>query len=55
MVAAARAAELAAVNREAALVDDPRDVRTILEWIGFNTALERERISDESFQDYIDI
>ena len=37
------------------LLDDEREIRTILEWIGFNAALQRGRISNESFQDYIDI
>ena len=47
--------EAAALAREIALLGDEREVRTILEWVGFSTALQRERIATESFQDYVDI
>ena len=47
--------EAAALARENALTGDEREVRTILEYVGFNTAIHRERISRESFVDYIDL
>lgn len=47
--------ETAAAAEELALVEDEADIRRILTWIGFNTALSRARIAEESFNDYIDI
>ena len=52
--AVAAATEAAALEREIALFGDESEIRTILEWSGFITALQRERIVNESFQDYID-
>ena len=49
------AAEAAALAREVALVDDEAEVRTILSWIGFNTAMHRETVSTEAFVDYVDL
>ena len=49
------AAEAAALAREVALVDDEAEVRTILGWIGFNTAVHREKVSTEAFVDYVDL
>ena len=48
-------AELAALARENALAGDEREIRTILEYVGFNTAVTREKISEESFIDYTDL
>ena len=47
--------ELAALARENALPDDERHVRTTLEWIGFQHAVQRERITNESFTTFGEI
>ena len=49
------AAEAAAVAAENALVGEEREIRRVFEWIGFTTATQRQRISDESFIDYADV
>lgn len=51
----AAAAEVAALAIETALVGPQSEVRTILEWIGFRTAVHRGQITEESFQSYDDI
>ena len=40
--------ELVALTRENALPDNQKIVRTTLEWIGFQHAIQRERITEES-------
>ena len=47
--------ETAALAEELALVEDEAEIRQILMWIGFSTALSRARIAEESFNDYTDI
>ena len=54
-MAAAAAAEAAAVTREGALLSEEREIRTILEWSGFTLAVQREHIATESFQNYTEI
>ena len=51
----AAAAEAAAQTRENGLVGDEREVRTLLDYCGFTSAVQRERISNESFMDYTDL
>ena len=47
--------ELAALAREAALPQEERNVRQILEWVGFQHAITRERITGESFTMFVEI
>ena len=47
--------ETAAAAAESSLVEDEADIRVILTWIGFTSALSRTRIAEESFNDYTDI
>jgi len=48
-------AEAAALAEEAALNPEERDVRQILRWIGFDTAVVCKKITDESFANFSDI
>ena len=47
--------ELAALARENALPDDQKIVRSTLLWIGFQHAIQRERITAESFITFGDV
>ena len=47
--------ELAALTRETALPDDQKIVRSTLEWIGFQHAITREKITAESFLTFGDV
>ena len=47
--------EIAAAAAESSLDEDEADIRVILTWIGFTSALSRARIAEESFNDYTDI
>ena len=47
--------ELAALARENALPDEEQNVRNTLEWIGFQHAIQRERITAESFVTFGDV
>ena len=55
MVAAAEAAEAEAAAPENALVGNKREVITFLQWAGFSTAFQRERIWADAFMIYEDI
>ena len=48
------ATEAAALAAEAALPDDQKNLRQCLNWMGF-TALQRQRITAESFLSLIDV
>ena len=45
---AAAATKAAALEREVALLGDESEIRTILEWSGFTTALQRENVLQPS-------
>ena len=47
--------ELAALARETALPQEEQNVRQILEWVGFQHAITRERITGESFTMFAEI
>ena len=47
--------ELAALARENNLPDEQKIVRDPLGWIGFHHTIQRERITDESFQTFGDV
>ena len=47
--------ESAAAAAELAWVEDEADIRVILTWIGFTSALLQARITKESFNNYSDI
>ena len=47
--------EAAALTRETALVGKEREICKILEYCGLNTAINQEKISQESFVDHTDL
>ena len=55
MAAALPVGELAALAREQALPEEEQNVRNTLEWIGFQHAITRERITEESFTTFGDV